>query len=78
MSEKEGSSLHGAMGAGINTSSRRWLLEHASFASHNTCLPRSSKNEQTDITIDLVMSVSSIGIRAMHCHLQLAPFDKRQ
>lgn len=46
--------------------------------SGRTCLPRSSKNEQIDIVIGLIILDSSMDIRAIYYHLQLTPLREEK
>ena len=52
---------------------------HASFlASCSTCLPKSSKNEQIDVIVNLMILVSSMDIRTTYCRLQLVPLTEEK
>lgn len=50
----------------------------SSLNSDSTYLPRSSKNEQIDIVIDLIILDSSVGTGAIRYHAQLPPLREEK
>ena len=74
--------VHGVVKSGAwlsnQTTTQEWPPCTCLLLSFSTCLQKSSKNEQRDVTVNLIILVSSMDIRTTYCHLQLAPLTEEK
>ena len=63
---------------GNRTTTQEWPARACLLLSFSTCLQKSPKNEQRDVTVNLMILVSSMDIRTTYCHLQLAPLTEEK